>query len=301
MVQSKLYVLKVALSHAKGTWRRIEILSHQSLDQLHAAIFAAFDRFESHLYSFYLTKPGNKSRGRFSQAPEYTSPYAIESDDLFGTEKLHDAAKTKISELKLKEKSKFEYLFDFGDEWLHEVTVEQILDLYPARDYPQITVKKGGSPSQYPDDEDGEEDYGAADVKFNEIRQGNSQTLLLFGNYLAAKKLSPKTIEKHLANIDFFINEYLLYDEPLPPQDGINQINHFLGYWFIRKAMWASVTSIKSNITSLKHFYTHLAATGLVGVDELLVMKREIKESKDEWIASLLEHDDPGIISADLW
>ncbi len=300
MAQDKLYLLKVALSDAKGTWRRIEILSHQSLDQLHEAIFTAFDRFEPHLYSFYLTNPGNKSRGRFSQAPEYTSPYAIESDDFFGTKKLYDAAKTKISELQLKPKSKFEYLFDFGDEWLHEVVVEKILDLYPDTDYPRITVKNGESPSQYLDHENYEE-YESGSVELTKERQKNRQILLEFANYLAAKKLAPKTIKKHLANIDFFINEYLLYDELVSPQDGIKKINHFLGYWFVRKATWSSVTSMKNNITSLKHFYSHLAATGLVGVAELLAMKREIKESKDEWLAALLEYDDPGILSADLW
>ena len=30
----------------------------------------------------------------------------------------------------------------------------------------------------------------------------------------------------------------------------------FLGFWFIRKAMWASQSSIKGNATSLKKLYT---------------------------------------------
>jgi hypothetical protein len=157
MSTDQLYVLKVSLSHAKRTWRRVEILANQTLDQLHEAIFNAFDRYDPHMYSFYLTKVGSNSRKRFSDAPEYTHPFMIEEDLGWGGKELKDASKTKISELKLKEKTKFEYLFDFGDEWLHEITVEKILDLYPKKDYPKITEKKGDSPPQYPDYEDDEE------------------------------------------------------------------------------------------------------------------------------------------------
>ena len=53
-----LYMFKVALSQQKRIWRRIGIRSDQTLDDLHAAIFDAFDRFDEHLYSFYIPPPG---------------------------------------------------------------------------------------------------------------------------------------------------------------------------------------------------------------------------------------------------
>ena len=70
---------------------------------------------------------------------------------------IQDASKTKISDLTLKENSKFEYLFDFGDEWLHEITLEKILDIFPKKKYPQVTKRTGQSPAQYPDFDDEEE------------------------------------------------------------------------------------------------------------------------------------------------
>lgn len=149
MTKNKLYVLKVALSHSKRIWRRIEILGNQTLDQLHETIFDAFDRYDEHLYSFYMTQPGSKGRRRFAQATEYTHPEVIEPDNIFFIKKVFDASKTNIQDLNLEEKNKFEYLFDFGDEWLHEITVEKILDIYPDKGYPDITVKKGESPPQY--------------------------------------------------------------------------------------------------------------------------------------------------------
>lgn len=159
MTKERLYILKVALSHSKRIWRRIEITGNQSLDQLHEAIFSAFDRYDPHMYSFYLTKPGSKARDRFANAPEYTHPYAVEEDSDWGHKKLHDASITNISNLNLRVKDTFEYLFDFGDEWLHEITVERVLDIFPKEDYPKIKERKGESPPQYPEYDDEEEGY----------------------------------------------------------------------------------------------------------------------------------------------
>ena len=159
MTKERLYILKVALSHSKRIWRRIEITGNQSLDQLHEAIFSAFDRYDPHMYSFYLTKPGSKARDRFANAPEYTHPYAVEEDSDWGHKKLHDASITNISNLNLRVKDTFEYLFDFGDEWLHEITVERVLDIFPKGDYPKIKERKGESPPQYPEYDDEEEGY----------------------------------------------------------------------------------------------------------------------------------------------
>ena len=159
MAKERLYILKVALSHSKRIWRRIEITGNQSLDQLHEIIFSAFDRYDPHMYSFYLTKPGSKARDRFANAPEYTHPYAVEEDSVWEHKKLHDASITNISDLNFRVKDRFEYLFDFGDEWLHEITVESVLDLFPQGAYPKITERKGESPPQYPEYDDEEEEY----------------------------------------------------------------------------------------------------------------------------------------------
>lgn len=160
MIKNQLYVFKVSLSHDKKIWRRIEILGNQSLDELHESIFDAFDRYDHHLYSFYLTKSGSKSRNRFSQAPEFTHPFMLEEDFGLSYKQIQDASETKISDLTLKEKTKFEYLFDFGDEWLHEITLEKISDIFPNNNYPLVTKRMGESPPQYPDfDDEEEEEY----------------------------------------------------------------------------------------------------------------------------------------------
>jgi len=65
--------------------------------------------------------------------------------------------------------------------------------------------------------------------------------------------------------------------------------------------MWASPTSIKENITSLKHFYTYMKIIGQVRDEELLEMKEEIKESKGEWLETLQKYDDQEIDLDEIW
>ena len=50
-------------------------------------------------------------------------------------------------------KQKFYYLFDWGDEWWHELTFEGVCST-EVNTLPVVTVRKGESPSQYPDFED---------------------------------------------------------------------------------------------------------------------------------------------------
>ena len=69
----------------------------------------------------------------------------------------------------------------------------------------------------------------------------------------------------------------------------------FLGYWFIKKAMWASKSSIKANAASLKKFYTFLLEKGLIEKDDLQELKETIKYQMSEWLATLDRYDDPSI------
>jgi len=145
------FVFKVALAGRKSIWRRIAARGSETLDDLHEAIFDAFDRDDEHLYSFYFPKPGTKGRARLRDAVEYACAFSCKDPGPFAGEPLHNAAKTNLSALGLKPKRVFLYLFDFGDQWWHEITVEQI-DAKPDKGkYPRVLEKHGQSPPQYPD------------------------------------------------------------------------------------------------------------------------------------------------------
>lgn len=143
-------MFKVALADDKSVWRRIAARGSQTLDDLHEAIYEAFDRYDEHLYSFYFPQPGTRGRARLRTAVEYSHPYTLEEGDFLGESALN-AAETKLSALGLKPRQVFLYLFDFGDEWWHEITVEQT-DARPEKGkYPRVLETHAASPPQYPD------------------------------------------------------------------------------------------------------------------------------------------------------
>ena len=142
------YVFKVKLKGAKRIWRKIALRGDQTLDDLHNAIFEAFDRYDPHMYSFYFPKaPG---RGIRSGPPpkEYTAPPMLDDPEPFGEESRFNAADARLDDLRLKTGQRFEYLFDFGDSWWHEVAVETIAPISSGVRY-GLVEKKGVSPAQY--------------------------------------------------------------------------------------------------------------------------------------------------------
>ncbi|MCP3959410.1 MAG: plasmid pRiA4b ORF-3 family protein [bacterium] len=144
----KHYLLKVNLKGARRVWRTIALRGDHTLEDLHEGIFVAFDRDDPHLYSFYFPKaPGRGPRSE-PRPKEYTAPPMFDDRDPFGEEGRMNAAETRLDDLGLRVGQRFEYLFDFGDYWWHEVVVESISAVTPELRY-GIIEKRGASPAQY--------------------------------------------------------------------------------------------------------------------------------------------------------
>ena len=103
------------------------------------------------------------------------------------------------------------------------------------------------------------DDYKKYEADYEIIRQENGVLLDKFAKYLQTKNLSESTIKTHVSNVDFYINEFLLYEKANEAKNGTSEIGTFLGHWFIRKAMWASVNQIKVTAASLKNS-THICS-----------------------------------------
>jgi hypothetical protein len=80
-------------------------------------------------------------------------------------------------------------------------------------------------------------DYEKYEEDCENIKTANEQLLNGFDAWLKLSGLSEKTINNHVSNIDFYINEFLLYDDATEAKDGAQDVGMFLGYWFIKKAM----------------------------------------------------------------
>lgn len=80
----QLIALKVKLYSRKSIWRTLQFRGDQTLDDLHIAIFDAFDRFDPHLYEFQF---GKKPMDR--NAVRYVDPML--NDDPFGDDDARSA------------------------------------------------------------------------------------------------------------------------------------------------------------------------------------------------------------------
>lgn len=105
------HILKVTLAHVRpAIWRRLCVPSDTPLDVLHLALQAAFGWQDSHLHEF-----------RTADA-RYGAPDVDED----APEDLLDESEFTLADVLPRKSSRMEYLYDFGDDWFHTVSVEDI-------------------------------------------------------------------------------------------------------------------------------------------------------------------------------
>ena len=111
----------------------------------------------------------------------------------------------------------------------------------------------------------------------------NEMFLEMFERDLMGAGLSETTISKHLSNVDFYINTYLLREEPLDMESGCFKIDMFLGYFFIHKCMWSTPGNIKTTAASIKKYYKCMFENKYVEKNDYNFLCAEIKEHMVEW------------------
>ena len=136
-------------------------------------------------------------------------------------------------------------------------------------------------------------DYDEYEKECNKIRKENEGYLELFEEDLKNSGLSPKTINRHISNVDFYINEYLLREEPLPMDYGTSRLDLFLGDFFIRKCMWSTPGTIKSTAASIKKFYKCMADHNKIKRSHYDLLCSDIKENMEQWQDDCAAFNDP--------
>ena len=136
--------------------RTIEIRADQTLNQLHRAIFEAFDRWDDcHLHEFQFGNgPRDRTGARYVLPFIFDDPYEFDEEPATGS-----VTRTRIGGLELRVGQAFWYWYDFGDNWRHKIDVLAIGEVEPKVKYPRVVARVGESAPQYPPmDEEGWED-----------------------------------------------------------------------------------------------------------------------------------------------
>ncbi|HEC92291.1 MAG TPA: hypothetical protein ENI51_04760 [Candidatus Atribacteria bacterium] len=123
MALRKVYVFKVALKHRKGFWRRIEVKGDQTFADFDHVIRNVFkhDTWD-HLSEFFI---GEWPQGGFGE---------INPNGGGG------GAEKRIEQLGLSEGDKLGYIYDFGDQIQHIITLEKIIEAEDDIKYPRVVA-----------------------------------------------------------------------------------------------------------------------------------------------------------------
>lgn len=117
---NRVFQLRVSLQEVEPPiWRRLLVPSNITLAKLHATLQEAMGWTFSHLHMFEI-------RDRRIGNPR---------EDEDGEMKLEDEKKVKLDQL-VGEGQALRYVYDFGDDWQHEVRVERPLEPDPRLHYP---------------------------------------------------------------------------------------------------------------------------------------------------------------------
>lgn len=129
------YHFKVAFAHDKKIWRRIVLAPHHTFEDFHLAIQRAIGFANDHLYAFYADGKPYSNQSIECPFEGAEPPYTDE---------------VPISGLYYEPKHRLAYVFDFGDSWEFQITLEKIDSESPLVLAPQIVESKGKAPEQYP-------------------------------------------------------------------------------------------------------------------------------------------------------
>ncbi len=122
--------IKIKLLGVKPpVWRRVQVRADTRLDQLHEILQAALGWENHHLHAFSF---GEEELG--PRDPDLALDFADERKVTLG--ELTDIG------------ARLRYTYDFGDNWEHEIIVEDLLDPAPDTHYPNLLAAKGACPPE---------------------------------------------------------------------------------------------------------------------------------------------------------
>ena len=175
--------LHVVLRHAEPPiWRDLVVPSACSLDDLNEALQAAFAWKHDHLH-------------KFSTRQESYAPAEVQLDDTL------DSCTAILGQVLPRKGAKLVYVYDFGDDWIHDVSVVAIEDAGPK--FPRVAFTlAGGARAAPPEDSGGVVGYvDLLEAMADPDHAMHEDVLEEYGEPIDPEAFEPKTIEKALARL----------------------------------------------------------------------------------------------------
>jgi hypothetical protein len=176
------YQLKIVLAGIRPPiWRRGQV-QNCNLTKLHEIIQRAMGWYGSHLWAFEI------------DGEQYgENPWGDSDMDMLSSRSI------KLSQLVDEGVQKFQYIYDFGDNWEHIVTVEKTLDTDATAKYPHCTAGKRACP---PEDCGGPWNYDEFLVAISDPKHKEHENLLEWvGGEFDPEKFDLSEVNQQLAAI----------------------------------------------------------------------------------------------------
>ena len=123
------------------------------------------------------------------------------------------------------------------------------------------------------------------------IQLANQPILDGFEHWLKQAGLSEQPIKEHVDNMRLFSRYQLWYGYSLRRLDEATEgdVYDFLEDWFPRKALWASVASMKVYLASFKKFFKWMGESGLVAPETVEDVLATLKDSRTLFLRKVAE------------
>lgn len=134
------YQIKISLLGTK-IWRRILVPKSYTFYDLHVAIQNAMGWTDSHLHCFEKRESSARRRTLVIDCPYSAGEYENEVETLYVTE-------TPITHIYKSIGDSIYYVYDFGDNWEHQLVLENIIPKVPTIKYPLCVGGKLACPPE---------------------------------------------------------------------------------------------------------------------------------------------------------
>lgn len=117
----EIYQIKITLRGSKPPiWRRVLAPADLTLERLHLIVQAAMGWYDCHLHEFGIDK----------------QRFGMPDPDSFGGPPIRGERGIRLSKALPVPMAKALYTYDFGDDWIHTIVVEKVLEADPERANP---------------------------------------------------------------------------------------------------------------------------------------------------------------------
>jgi len=179
---NKIFQLKIELLFSSPLiWRTVHVPSSISLLELHEVIQFAMGWEDYHLHEFYI------------KDKTYILPDEIDDENLPGD---IDERGICLNDLVSQVGDNFFYLYDFGDRWKHEITIQKLLISHSHIEYPIIIDGENACP---PEDAGGIAVYNESiEAYLNKNHMRHHELLQWLGYYFNPNSYDINFSNRHL-------------------------------------------------------------------------------------------------------